>query len=89
MNFLKASKKIPLRGFSRSFTSGKELVLIDVNEKNGYAKISLNKPPVNSLTPEFFGSIVEAFYGVEKNNCRGVILTSVSKLFIFLYLHEI
>jgi 3,2-trans-enoyl-CoA isomerase len=64
------------RAFASS--SSNNLVLIDVNEKTGYATLSLNKPPVNSLNAEFFLAIADALTLMEKNKTRGVILSSVS-----------
>ncbi|KAG5675603.1 hypothetical protein PVAND_005495 [Polypedilum vanderplanki] len=56
----------------------KDLVLIDVNDKSGYAVLSLNKPPVNSLNKELFLALSDALILMETNNTRGVILSSTS-----------
>lgn len=65
---------------SRFSSSSSKIVLLDVNKENGIAKILLNRPPVNSITPEFFKGIAEAVEEAEENKCRGIILTSVKKL---------
>lgn len=78
---------------SRSLlTAGQDKqVIVEVNDKTGIAIVSLNRPPVNSLSLEFFKEIAETLDDLEKNKSKGMILTSVSshklmsKLMITLY----
>ena len=51
------------------------LVKIETNEKNGIGLVSLNRPPVNSLSLEFINAIIESIDKCEKEN-RGLIMTS-------------
>lgn len=55
-----------------------QLVLVDVNDKNGYATVTLNRPPVNSFNLELMMGLSRALDQVERNNSRGMILTSVN-----------
>lgn len=53
------------------------LVLVDVNDKTGFATLTLNRPPVNSFNTEFLRAISKTLDELENNKSRGVILTSV------------
>lgn len=53
------------------------LVLVDVNDKTGYATLSLNRPPVNSFNIEFLRAISQALDELESDKSAGVTLTSV------------
>lgn len=59
-------------------TKSDRLVLIDVNDKTGYALVTLNSPPVNSLNLELLTAFSNALDEVKNNKSRGMILTSVS-----------
>jgi hypothetical protein len=59
-------------------TTPEDLVLIDVDEKSGFATLSLNRPPVNSLNKEVYTAISDALTQMERNKSRGVIMSSVS-----------
>lgn len=54
-----------------------QLVLVDVNDKSGYAVLTLNRPPVNSVNLELLMALSRALDQVERNNSRGLIMTSV------------
>ncbi|CAG9797384.1 unnamed protein product [Chironomus riparius] len=54
------------------------LVLIDVNDKTGYALVTLNSPPVNSLNLELLTAFSNALDEVKNNKSKGMILTSSS-----------
>lgn len=54
-----------------------QLVIVDVNDKTGYATLSLNRPPVNSFNIDLMMALSRALDDVQRNNCRGIILTSV------------
>ena len=43
----------------------------------GYAVVSMNNPPVNSLSLEMIQSMSAALADLEKKKCKGFILTSV------------
>jgi Delta3-Delta2-enoyl-CoA isomerase len=59
-------------------TASKDLVLVDVNDKTGYATVTLNKPPVNSLNLELLSAFSQTLDALQNNKSRGMILTSVS-----------
>lgn len=63
-----------------------QLVLVDVNDKNGYATVTLNRPPVNSFNLELMMALSRALDQVERNNSRGMILTSVIFLEIYYFI---
>lgn len=76
-----ASKSLKLN-FIRCLSTKKadDLVLVDVNDKTGYAILSLNRPPVNSFNLDLLHAFDNALGVLEKNSPRGMILTSVSQL---------
>jgi hypothetical protein len=57
------------------------LVLVDVNDKTGFSVVTLNSPPVNSLNLELLSAFRSTLDDLEKNNSRGMILTSVCFFF--------
>lgn len=61
-----------------STASQSKQVIVEVNDKTGIAIVSLNRPPVNSLTLEFLNEIAETLDDLERNKSKGMILTSVS-----------
>lgn len=75
--FLKcATSEINARNQS---TKSNDLVLVDVNDKTGFALVTLNRPPVNSLNLELLTAFSNSLDEIKKNNSRGMILTSVSR----------
>lgn len=54
-----------------------QLVLVDVNDKSGYATLTLNRPPVNSFNLELLMAFSRALDQVERNNSKGLILASI------------
>lgn len=65
---------------SRSYCNASDkLVLTEVNDKTGYATVTLNRPPVNSLSLELLTAISAALDDLLNNKSRGMILTSSSK----------
>jgi 3,2-trans-enoyl-CoA isomerase len=56
---------------------GSQLVLIDINDKTGYATLSLNRPPANSFNLEQLLAFSKALDEMERNKIKGMILTSV------------
>lgn len=67
----------PVRSYSSALTATKDLVLLDVNEKTGFATVTLNSPPVNSLSLELLRALNTSLDVLKKDNPRGMILTSV------------
>uniref|UniRef100_A0A182NNP0 Enoyl-CoA delta isomerase 1, mitochondrial n=1 Tax=Anopheles dirus TaxID=7168 RepID=A0A182NNP0_9DIPT len=65
------------RAFS-SDTGNSKLVLTEVDDKTGYATVTLNRPPVNSLSLELLTAISDALDDLQNNKSRGMILTSSS-----------
>lgn len=63
-----------------SSASAKDLVLVEVNDKTGYATVTLNRPPVNSLNLELLSALSQTLDQLTQNKARGLILTSVSKV---------
>lgn len=56
-----------------------KLVITEVDDKTGYATVTLNRPPVNSLNLELLKAISETLDDLQNNKSRGMILTSSSK----------
>lgn len=50
--------------------------LVKLEEKQGYAVVSMQKPPVNSLSLEMIQALSQSLSELEKNKCKGIILTS-------------
>ena len=74
-NLIKLNK---FRSFSSASSSANNLVLVDVDDKTGYATLSLNRPPVNSINLDLIIAFDNALIEIEKNKSRGLILTSVN-----------
>lgn len=53
-------------------------MLMEINEKNGIATLSMNSKPVNSMTLNFLKDFSEKLDLLEKEKVKGMILTSVS-----------
>lgn len=67
-------------GGSRFCSSASDkLVITEVDDKTGYATVTLNRPPVNSLNLELLKAISETLDDLQNNKSRGMILTSSSK----------
>ncbi|XP_053693686.1 enoyl-CoA delta isomerase 1, mitochondrial-like [Sabethes cyaneus] len=71
--------KISPSGLRPCSSSAQKLVLTEVDDKTGYATVTLNRPPVNSLNLELLKGISESLDDLQNNKCRGMILTSSSK----------
>lgn len=70
------STRILSRGLASTSTIN-NLITLSVNDKNGIATLTLNRPPVNSLNYELLQDISVALDDVAKNRSKGLILTSV------------
>ncbi|XP_057366646.1 enoyl-CoA delta isomerase 1, mitochondrial-like [Daphnia carinata] len=57
-------------------TSASISSLVHLEEKQGYTVISMQKNPVNSLSLEMIQALSESLSELEKNKCKGFILTS-------------
>ncbi|XP_055639856.1 enoyl-CoA delta isomerase 1, mitochondrial-like [Toxorhynchites rutilus septentrionalis] len=68
-----------LLGTRSCSNASEKLVITEVDDKTGYATVTLNRPPVNSLNLELLKSISEALDELQNNKSRGMILTSSSK----------
>lgn len=79
VNFFQRSWAPVVRNFvsCRSYSSA-ALVDVKVDETKGFAVVSMNKPPVNSLSLEMIQSLSQTVAELEKNKCKGLILTSAS-----------
>lgn len=64
------------------------MVDIAINEQTGFATVTMQRLPVNSLNLELLTQLSEAFDQVQENKCKGMILTSVSKICCILYLFK-
>lgn len=63
---------------SRSCSNASDkLVVTEVNDKTGYATVTLNRPPVNSLNLELLTELSHSLDDLLNNKSRGMILTSV------------
>lgn len=62
---------------STSALNSSDLVLIDINDKTGYATLSLNRHPANSFNLDLLNAFDNALGELEINKPRGMILTSV------------
>jgi len=54
------------------------LVELSVDDKSGYAIVSLNRPPVNSLNLDLLSALSKSLDDVLDNRSRGMILTSTA-----------
>lgn len=70
----------------RHFSSSNKLVDVQVNDKNGIAIVTLQRPPVNALNLELINDLSSVIDELEKNKSKGLILTSVSLYCIIYYL---
>lgn len=65
----------------RSLSSSTNNTQIEVDNKTGFATLSMNRPPVNLLNLELINSLTRSMKEMEQNKCRGKILTSVSLVY--------
>jgi len=77
VNLVQRSLLANVRNYAlcRSYSSA-ALVDVKVDDTKGFAVVSMNKAPVNSLSLEMIQSLSQTFSQLEKNKCRGLILTS-------------
>ncbi|XP_017060986.1 enoyl-CoA delta isomerase 1, mitochondrial isoform X2 [Drosophila ficusphila] len=53
-----------------------KLTTIEVDDKSGIATLSMNLPPVNTLTMDLMHDLIDSINQIESNKSRGLILTS-------------
>ncbi|KAH8260146.1 hypothetical protein KR026_003773 [Drosophila bipectinata] len=75
-----AGRMIPIfqRQALRSLSGVKQskLTTVEVDDKSGIATLSMNLPPVNTLTMELMHDMIDSINEIECNKSRGLILTS-------------
>lgn len=81
LKILKFSQRIVLENSKLvtrfNSTSTNNLVLIDINDKNGIATMTMNKAPVNSLSCDLLDALKKSLDVLEKERVKGMILSSV------------
>ncbi|XP_055541844.1 enoyl-CoA delta isomerase 1, mitochondrial-like [Wyeomyia smithii] len=73
------TRKLSASGLRSCSNTSQKLVLTTVDDKTGYATVTLNRPPVNSLNLELLKAISESLDDLQNNKSRGMILTSSAK----------
>ncbi|XP_017075733.2 LOW QUALITY PROTEIN: enoyl-CoA delta isomerase 1, mitochondrial [Drosophila eugracilis] len=69
---------VALRVPIRLMSSTTKLTTVEVNDKTGIATLTMNRPPVNSQNVQLLIDLKTSVNEIEKNKCRGLILTSAS-----------
>ena len=59
-------------------TNDQQLVQVEVNDKTGFATVTLNSPPVNTLNLPLLTAFSETLDLLQNDRSRGMILTSSS-----------
>jgi hypothetical protein len=85
--FVRLAKKISFNSAKcittslvRHQSTAPNLVLVDVNDKTGYATVTLNRAPVNSLNLDLLSEFSKTLDDLQNNKSKGMILTSVRKI---------
>lgn len=68
----------------RYYSSSSKLVDVQLNDKNGIAIVTMQRPPVNGLNLELINNLTSTIDELEKNKARGFVLTSVSFIIMFI-----
>ncbi|XP_053691791.1 enoyl-CoA delta isomerase 1, mitochondrial-like [Sabethes cyaneus] len=66
------------RQYSGSSITPRALILTEIDGKTGYAKITLNRAPVNALNLEMISAITSTVNALERDKVNGMVLTSFS-----------
>lgn len=74
-----STARVGVAGSRFCSSASNKLVITEVDDKTGYATVTLNRPPVNSLNLELLKAISETLDDLQNNKSRGMILTSSSK----------
>ncbi|GAB6025730.1 dodecenoyl-CoA isomerase [Chamberlinius hualienensis] len=61
---------------TRSFSYQSDYVTASVIPETKIATLKMHNPPVNCMSLEFIHDFIEAFRGIEKSDCRAVIIAS-------------
>lgn len=69
---------------SRQLSSASKLTTVEVNDKTGIATLTMNRPPINALNVELLQDLHKSILDIESNKSRGLILTSVRPLHIYI-----
>lgn len=75
---LRCARLLQIRGVRNFSTAPDKLVNVSSNEKTGIATVSMQRLPVNGLNLELLQALGKTFDDLEKNKCKGMILTSES-----------
>ncbi|KAG5667601.1 hypothetical protein PVAND_015577 [Polypedilum vanderplanki] len=62
----------------QSSTMSQGHVITEINDKSGFATVTFNRPPANSFNLEFLQDFLKTLDELDRNKCRGMILTSSS-----------
>lgn len=73
------------RPLIRGMSSNESFVDLSI-DREGIALITMKRPPVNSLNLELIQEISNAVDAVQNNQCKGLVLTSVSAYFIYYFM---
>lgn len=68
---------------TRAMSSVGPLVDVKVNDKTGVATVTMQRAPVNGLNLELLAELGQTFDDLSSNRSKGMILTSVSYVFLF------
>lgn len=79
-NMISICRTIPRAMSCSAFSSraNNQLIKVELNDKTGVALVTLDRPPVNAINLELLKSFEEIIDDLERQKCRGMILTSVS-----------
>lgn len=77
-SIVRSASRLSVPGSRSCSNVSNKLVLAEVDDKTGYATVTLNRPPVNSLNLELLTAFSETLDDLQNNKSRGMILTSSS-----------
>lgn len=77
-SIVRSVSRLSVPGSRSCSNASDKLVLVGVDDKTGYATVTLNRPPVNSLNLELLTAFSETLDDLQNNKSRGMILTSSS-----------
>lgn len=75
-------RKATFQVFFRKFSVESKNVGVVFDKQTGIASVFLQRPPVNSMNLELLTELSAALTDLESNDCKGIILRSVSKVFV-------
>ncbi|XP_065084384.1 enoyl-CoA delta isomerase 1, mitochondrial-like [Ochlerotatus camptorhynchus] len=77
-SIVRSVSRLSVPGSRSCSNASDKVVLAEVDDKTGYATVTLNRPPVNSLNLELLTALSETLDDLQNNKSRGMILTSSS-----------